>query len=165
MWSDAYDFPLQESVKIFEFDLRFPWGTRSRRSVSLVAEFDWDIGSLHQYTQVIVLEILRFGVMHMTSHCWNLSKFLNLTCIFEGALGREVQSPLQPLYSRGQSGHWRSPLVSCLVCSLPESQDRFLSVKSIVFDRFNLTMAHLFAWGQVNFNSFLQNSAPVQRAW
>ena len=54
MWSDAYDFPLQESVNIFEFDLRFPRGTWSRRPVSLVAEFDRGIGSLHEYTQVIV---------------------------------------------------------------------------------------------------------------
>ena len=69
MLSDAYDFPLLESVKIFEIDLRFPRGTRSRRSVSLVAEFDRDIGSLHQYTQVIVWDILRCGAMHMTSHC------------------------------------------------------------------------------------------------
>merc|ERR1739836_103425 len=73
IWSDAYDFPLLESVKIFEFDLRFPWGTRSRRSVALVEEFDRDIGSLHQYTQVIVWEILRCGAMHMTSYSWNLS--------------------------------------------------------------------------------------------
>ena len=59
MWSDAYDFPLLESVKIFEFEMRFPWGTRPRSSVSFVAEFDPDFGSLLQYTQVIVLEILR----------------------------------------------------------------------------------------------------------
>ena len=54
MWRDAYDFPLLESVNIFEFDLRFPRGTWSRRPVSLVAEFDRGIGSLHEYTQVIV---------------------------------------------------------------------------------------------------------------
>ena len=59
MWSNAYDFPLLESVKIFEFDLRFPRSTLSRRSVSLVAEFDRDFGSRHQYTQEIILEILR----------------------------------------------------------------------------------------------------------
>ena len=67
MRSDAYDFPLLESVKIFEFELRFPWGTRPRRSVSLVAEFDRDVGSLHQYTQVIVWDILRCGAMHPTA--------------------------------------------------------------------------------------------------
>ena len=54
MLSDAYDFPLQESVNIFEFDLRFPRATWSRRPVSLVAELDRGIGSLHEYTQVIV---------------------------------------------------------------------------------------------------------------
>ena len=92
MWSDAYDFPLLESVKIFEFNLRFPWATGSRTSVYLVAEFDKDIGRLHQYTQVIVWEILRCGAMHMTSHYWNLSRFLSLTCVFLGALGREDRS-------------------------------------------------------------------------
>ena len=89
MWSNAYDFPLLESVKITEFDLSFPWGTRSRRSVSLVDEFHWDIGSLHQYTQEIVLKILRCGAIHMNSYSWNLSRFISLTCIFLGALGRE----------------------------------------------------------------------------
>ena len=93
MWSDAYDFPLLESVKIFEFNLRFPWATGSRTSVYLVAEFDKDIGRLHQYTQVIVWEILRCGAMHMTSHCWNLSRFFSFTCVFLGALGREDRSP------------------------------------------------------------------------
>ena len=47
IWSDAYDFPLLESVKISAFDLRFPRGTWSRSSVPIVAEFDRDIGSLH----------------------------------------------------------------------------------------------------------------------
>ena len=93
MRSDAYDFPLLESVKIFEIDLRFPRGTRPRRSVSLVAKLDRDIGSLHQYTQVIFWEILRCGAMHMTSYSWNLSKFFSLTCVFLGALGREDRSP------------------------------------------------------------------------
>ena len=92
MWSNAYDFPLLESVKISEFALLFPRGTWSQISVPIVAEFDQDVSSLQQYTQVIVLEILRCGAMHMTSHCWNLSKFLSLTCVFLGALGREVQS-------------------------------------------------------------------------
>ena len=93
MLSDAYDFPLLESVKIFEFNLRFPWATGSRTSVYLVAEFDKDIGRLHQYTQVIVWEILRCGAMHITSHCWILSRFFSLTCVFLGALGREDRSP------------------------------------------------------------------------
>ena len=89
MGSDAYDLPLLESVKISEFDLRFPRGTWSRSSVPIVAEFDRDIGSLHQYTQVIVLKILRCGAIHMNSYSWNLSRFISLTCIFLGALGRE----------------------------------------------------------------------------
>ena len=97
MWSDAYDFPLLESVKISEFNQRFPRGTWSRSSVPIVAEFDRDIGSLHQYTQVIVLKILRCGAMRMTSHCWNLSKFLSWTRVFLGALGREVHSLQQPI--------------------------------------------------------------------
>ena len=89
MWSDAYDFPQLESVIIFEFDLHSPRGTRSRRSVCSVAEFDRNICSLHQYTQVIVLKILRCGAIHMNSYSWNLSRFISLTCIFLGALGRE----------------------------------------------------------------------------
>ena len=58
-----------------------------------VDEFHWDIGSLHQYTQEIVLKILRCGAIHMNSYSWNLSRFISLTCIFLGALGREDQSP------------------------------------------------------------------------
>ena len=96
MWSNAYDFPLLESVRIFEFYSHFPRGTWSRRPVSLVAKFHRDIGSLHQYTQVIVWEILRCGAMHITSHCWILSRFFSLTCVFLGALGREDRSPQQP---------------------------------------------------------------------
>ena len=96
MWSDAYDFPLLESIKISEFDLCCPRGTWSRSSVPIVADFDRDVGSLQQYTQVIVLEILRCGAMHMTSHCWNPSKFLSLISVFLGALGRKVQSLQQP---------------------------------------------------------------------
>ena len=99
MWSDAYDLPLLESVKIFEFDLRFPWGTRPRSLVSLVAEFDRDFGSLHQYTQVIILEILRCGAMHMTSHCWDLSKFLSLN--------GHLVAKFSPYSSRVRSGHWQ----------------------------------------------------------
>ena len=92
MWSDAYDFPLLESIKISVFDLCCPRGTWSPSSVPIVADFDRDVGSLQQYTQVIVLEIFRCGAIHTTSHCWNLSKFLSLTCVVLGVLGREVQS-------------------------------------------------------------------------
>ena len=72
MGSDVYDFPLLESVKIFEIDLHFPRGTRPRSLVYTVAEFVQLSGYLHQYTQVIFLEMLRWGAMRMTSHCWNL---------------------------------------------------------------------------------------------
>ena len=67
------------------------------RSDSWIIKLDlgmWDyLCSRHQYTKKIVWEILRCGAMHMTSHKWNLSRFLSLTCVFLGALGREDRSP------------------------------------------------------------------------
>ena len=64
MWSDAYDLPYLDSVKIFEFDLLFPRGISPGSSVFLVAEFDWDVFSLHQYTQVIFFPFVSFFGSH-----------------------------------------------------------------------------------------------------
>ena len=90
MGSDAYDFPLPESVVILGFNLHFPRGTWSRNLVYTVAECYQHIGSLRQYTRVNFFEMFRWGAMRMTTHYQNLIKFFSLTCIFLGALGREV---------------------------------------------------------------------------